>query len=196
MKSDKEKVEEILKKLKSKLNESYIEMVDDCAQEDSSLKFKNSSLSHACYITYKMLERAKENVYILSGTLCELYFDTVKDFLRLFAVNLSSIKIITLQEKDSKKIKKLREFFEEINSMSGKKIIEYIPLENKSDPKDFKHFYVVDGKAWRKEKAHDTNHNLQEIHADVCFNDSKEGKELEKAFNSIWNTFATEGAIL
>lgn len=191
------KIQELRQELISELNKSYIEMVDDYADENSNVVFGNSSLSHARYITLRMFERAKENIFILSGKLDELYFDnTIKEILPYLASKVDSIKIITLQETDNDKIVAFKEMFSEINKKvktdkkMEKNIIGYIALKNSGDPENYKHFYIIDERAWREEAPHKESFDPEDIRAEACFNDTKTGKKLAYAFMELWNRFA------
>lgn len=189
---EKEQVDlkKLWEEIKQDLNESYMIMVDKFAEENSDIVFGNSSLNHALYITCKMVEQAKEKIYILSGTLSEMYFNTIKHFLADAATNVPSIKIITLQENDSDKISRFKAFIDNVNKDFDREVIEYIPLENTGDAKNFQHFCVVDKKAWREEIPHGTMFDNDDIRADVCFNDSKKGGVLSDVFMIIWKHFA------
>lgn len=195
-KSDKDKNKKDLEKILKTLNPAYVKIVDAHAKGKSSFVFGNSSLSHASYITYKMLECAENEVLILSGRLCELFFENIKGFLASCAKTITNIKIITIQEDKQENIDKIKKYVKETNeNTKTKKVIEYLPLQNKGQPENFQHFYVIDGKAWRKEDPHGEIKDKDDIHADVCFNDALQGRILVDFFRKIWEKHANSNTV-
>jgi hypothetical protein len=192
--TENKKYEEILAELRNELNSSYVDMVDKYANSNSSVEFTNSSLSHASYITCKMLEKATDEVLIISGTLHELYFDSIKIALNKFATKIKKIRIITLHEEDAQKRKEHEDFFSSINKKNkdeGRKedAIEYLPLQYTGSPENVQHFYVIDKKSWRIEKPHGLEVDHNDIRATICFNDEQKGKTLAETFMSVWIEF-------
>lgn len=196
--SDKEKlITATLEEIAKDLNASYINMVNDYATKSSEIPFENSSIDHARYITAKMLTIAKENVYILSGTLNEVYFKKIREILKLVAKDIKSVKVITLEETNDENVLELANFFKELNKDVGDNVFQYLPLQNNGDPKKFSHFYIIDGKAWRKESPHDRDiADANDIHAEVCFNNPKKANKLQTKFQNFWDQFASKDTIL
>lgn len=182
----------------SKIVDVYKEMVDKYLKDESTVVFANSNVNHASYIIQKMLESAKKEVCILSGTFNEVFYqgDEVK---RAFQVAANSIhksggfiRVITADEKEPKNLKR---FFKEINDRVGGDVIKYIPALNKGKPEGIQHFIVVDKLKYREEERHPLLEEPLEqakIKAEVCFNAKEKASVLANNFNSVWEKLSVQ----
>lgn len=175
---------------KENLIEDYVEFVKKQADNRTNVIFNNSSIAHSVVIAENMFNIAEKSIKILSGTLSGIYYSKVKTFLMNAAKRINkdgAIKIITIDETDNEKIKKLDDDFKNINKELGKDVIKYIALDYKAKHKEIAHFYVIDSQAWRIEKPHNTiKDNNEEVKARVCFNDKEIGTELSNNYDTVW----------
>jgi hypothetical protein len=177
--------------------DEYTKMVDEYFNSNSKIVFGNLSSVHAMYVTKKILENAKKEVILFSGTFCEVFYayHELKDTLEKTAEKLSKnpkgrIRVITLDEDTPDRCVTI---FSEINNKSSRKIIDYIPLSNSGDSKEFQHFLVADRHAYRKEEPHEPfSGYISDVKAEVCANGSKEASRLADYFDVIWKNFSEQ----
>ncbi|NLD37900.1 MAG: hypothetical protein GX654_13615 [Desulfatiglans sp.] len=169
----------------------YDEMVKNLIKVDSPLIFGNISPEHAKFIITSFINSAKQSIEILSGSLCEPFYNGI-DFYKYLKESSQKIKspnkirIITLSDVDYKAI---QENFDTINKEIGCNVISYHPCKYVGD-NPIQHFMVVDGKRYREEEPHqDFESNMpNNIKASVCCNGPEKAGELLTRFNIVWNS--------
>ena len=166
---------------------SYSNYVKELAARNSEAIFDNSSIEHYFIVMCELLKSAKHKIQIFAGSMKDPLKEKISSYLTEAAFRLNNenaIQIITTDLSAVEEFSELKDSFDNINDLIGKKVISYLPLIAE---KEVQHFCVVDGKAWRFEEIHTPEQmDAGVIKAKVCFNNKNIGQNLQKTFRNIW----------
>jgi len=203
----------------NRMDNKYNMMVDERIANDSPEIFGNFSRENAKHIIQAFIRSAQQSVTILGGSMPdEFYTDLNSDasngektgvgssmsksvFMSLaqaagtLATTVQDdstipIRIIILDDDDEE----FDAFVEETNRSLNKQIIKVIHAQYHGRL-PLNHYLVVDHKRYRLEKPHDPFHGIYPdiLQAEVCCNDPRKAKKIEKSFNAIWKKLCKDG---
>ena len=157
----------------------YADIVKKCYNENKNQFIQNSDITHAKYLSYYLIKKAKKNIKIFSGSMHEAVFDDPAICQALADAKKNNVDITVILEKDASQ--KMTEFCRK-NNIEMRLILESKKI------KDANHFLLVDNRAFRVEKTHDEDaFEKNEICADVNFNNKNWGITIDNAFLHLMN---------
>lgn len=181
-----EKMAELLKKI----DKEYNKLVEEAAENDKNLIIPNSSVAHAILISQKLIDKAENNIKILTGELTSVYYDHISDNLGNATRKLSRLGAIRIIISDAaaRENPTLNNFLRDNNNViQVKRVNEQV---DRIDPESFRnHFLVSDSKRYRFEKPH-TREDLDEFKVEALanFGDEERAEVLDSFFDKIWDS--------
>lgn len=134
------------------INPYYKKEVQDAKNNKQNKMIRNSSLTHAIYLTSNLLDTANKNVRIFTGKLDETFFKYIKNKFEQVLERITGklqiiiLKTISLENKN------------ELEQLSGKYLNKFNFLELKLDEYEdidkINHFLTIDDSGYRIEEPH------------------------------------------
>ena len=164
----------------SNISNEYKELVIKADKNNQDFFIDNSTIDHAKFLTFRLINRAQSFIRIVTGNLTELYYSNhiILETLKEKLDKNVKVEIITRNGNNSKEFTELQ-----------KRHKENLTLYNLNDKIDLgNHFLLVDDASFRIELPHkkkDTKNSDFKVEAKVNFYNEEVGGLLRRLFEDL-----------
>jgi len=158
----------------SEIDLKYQELVLEASKKSQDFDIENSDIDHAKFLSYLLVERAKHNIKIFTGSLKELFYSDkrIQSAFKSLSDKVKVNIIIADGEGESQDFIK----FAKSKGFNIKKLSKSVKVKN--------HFLLSDDKAFRLEAVHDNNLIRENVKGIANFNSPSVVKKLAYVFDN------------